>query len=137
MSRLAWRIFVTIFLTLLATGLGAIAITSWYIEQRASRSAIELTAGAETAAKALAAGGRLGLTDWAQRQAADEKSLLIFLVIDEWGEELLERPIPRRNSTVESSTPEAVSGNLNGEPLIGGVSRDARPAEQHAHTLGR
>lgn len=120
MSRLAWRIFVTIFLTLLATGLGAIAITSWYIEQRASRSATELTAGAETAAEALAAGGRLGLTDWAQRQAADEKSLLIFLVIDEWGEELLERPIPRRNSTVESNTPDTVSSNLNGEPLIGG-----------------
>lgn len=120
MSRLAWRIFVTIFLTLLATGLGAIAITSWYLEQRASRSATELTAGAETAAEALAAGGRLGLTDWAQRQAADDKSLLIFLVIDEWGEELLERPIPRRNSTVESNTPDAVSSNLNGETLLGG-----------------
>ena len=120
MSRLAWRIFVTIFLTLLATGLGAIAITSWYLEQRASRSATELTAGAETAAEALAAGGRLGLTDWAQRQAADDKSLLIFLVIDEWGEELLKRPIPRRNSTVESNTPDAVSSNLNGETLLGG-----------------
>ena len=38
--------------TLHDLGLGAIAITSWYLEQRASRSATELTAGAETAAEA-------------------------------------------------------------------------------------
>ena len=120
MSRLAWRIFVTIFLTLLATGLGAIAITSWYIEQRATRSATELTVGAETAAEALAAGGRLGLTDWARRQAADRDSLLIFLVVDEWGEELLGRPIPRRASTSEASTSESSSGSPTGEPLLGG-----------------
>lgn len=114
-SRLAWRIFVTIFLTLLATGLGAIVITSWYLEQRAARSATELTAGAETAAKALAAGGRLGLTDWARQQAVDRDSLLIFLVVDEWGDELLERPIPRRSSAVASN---AVASNA--EPLPGG-----------------
>ena len=120
MSRLAWRIFVTIFLTLLATGLGAIAITSWYIEQRATRSAMELTVGAETAAEALAAGGRLGLTDWARQQAADQNSLLIFLVVDEWGEELLDRPIPRRASSSESNTSGTSSGSANGEPLLGG-----------------
>jgi len=119
-SRLAWRIFVTIFLTLLATGLGAIAITSWYIEQRATRSAMELTVGAETAAEALAAGGRLGLTDWARQQAADQNSLLIFLVVDEWGEELLDRPIPRRASSSESNTSGTSSGSANGEPLLGG-----------------
>jgi len=118
-SRLAWRIFVTIFLTLLATGLGAIAITSWYIEQRATRSAMELTVGAETAAEALAAGGRLGLTDWARQQAADQNSLLIFLVVDEWGEELLDRPIPRRASSSESNTSGTSSGSANGEPLLG------------------
>lgn len=120
MSRLAWRIFVTIFLTLLATGLGAIAITSWYIEQRATRSATELTAGAETAAEALAAGGRLGLTDWARQQAANQNSLLIFLVVDEWGEELLDRPIPRRASTPEPDTSRSSSGSPNEEPLLAG-----------------
>lgn len=120
MSRLAWRIFVTIFLTLLATGLGAIAITSWYIEQRATRSAMELTAGAETAAEALATGGRLGLTDWARRQAADQNSLLIFLVVDEWGEELLDRPIPRRTSTTEPNTSGSSSASPNEESLLGG-----------------
>ncbi len=120
MSRLAWRIFVTIFLTLLATGLGAIAITSWYLEQRATRSAIELTAGAETAAEALATGGRAGLTDWARRQAADRDSLLIFLVVDEWGDELLERPIPRRGSPSEPNMSERISGATNGETLLGG-----------------
>ncbi|MBU6212555.1 MAG: HAMP domain-containing protein [Gammaproteobacteria bacterium] len=125
MSRLAWRIFLTIFLTLLATGLGAIVITSWYLEQRSSRSAMELTAGAESAAKALATGGRLGLTDWARQQAADRDSLLIFLVVDEWGDELLERPIPRRGSAVESNAVESspaasTAAGSNAEPLLGG-----------------
>lgn len=116
MSRLALRIFVTIFLTLLAIGLGAIAITSWYIEQRTARSAIELTTGSEDAAEALAAGGRAGLIDWARQQQADKKSLLIFLVIDEWGEELLDRPIPRMPSPSEAEPLDNMTSRANGEP---------------------
>lgn len=118
MSRLALRIFITIFLTLVTTGLGAIAITSWYIEQRASRSALELTTGAEAAAEALATGGRTGLTKWAQDQAEDQDSLLIFLVIDEWGEELLDRPIPRPAPASDPSSIEGTSSNLGGERLL-------------------
>jgi signal transduction histidine kinase len=115
MSRLALRIFVTIFLTLLATGLGAIAITSWYIEQRAARSAVELTTGSENAAEALAAGGRIGLADWARQQEANKESLLIFLVIDEWGEELLGRPIPRVPAASEPETLDNIASRPNGE----------------------
>ena len=121
MSRLALRIFVTIFLTLLAIGLGAIAITSWYIEQRAARSAIELKSGSESAAEALAVGGRLGLVDWARQQEADKESLLIFLVIDEWGEEILDRPIPRGSSSTESDIPENNASTPNREQPAGGA----------------
>lgn len=118
MSRLALRIFITIFLALLTTGLGAIAITSWYIEQRASLSAAELTSGAEAAAEALATGGREGLTDWARDQAEDHDSLLIFLVIDEWGRELLERPIPRRSMSSDQNSIESAANTPEDEPLL-------------------
>jgi len=120
MSRLAFRIFITIFLTLLTTGLGAIAITSWYIEQRTSRSTLELTAGAEAAAESLAAGGRAGLAKWARDQADDQDSLLIFLVIDEWGQELLDRPIPRRMPSSDPNSAGGSSGNSDADALLDG-----------------
>ena len=137
MSRLAWRIFVTIFLTLLATGLGAIAITSWYIEQRATRSAMELTVGAETAAEALAAGGRLGLTYWARQQAADQNSLLIA---SESALEVFDILTGRTDRIValEADNPKTRSNDGRADPWGGfWIGTMAKDHEKHAGAIYR
>lgn len=105
-SRLAWRIFLAFFATLLAVALGAVAITSWYLESQRSAAREQLRDAVQSAAVALAEGGREGLEAWARARdpgAPPSRSGLLrdgrrpalrFLVVDDWGIELLGRPIP-------------------------------------------
>lgn len=90
LSRLAWRIFLAIFATLLTVALGAIAITSWYLESQREAARQQIQRAVQSAAVALAEGGREGLAAWAGDRSAARR----FLVIDDWGLELLDRPIP-------------------------------------------
>lgn len=96
MSRIALRIFLTIFATLVVTTVSAIGITWWLINERQTQIERELDEQARDAAEALAAGGRSALIDWTRRQRGEEQSLLEFYVIDEWGDELLGRVRPSR-----------------------------------------
>jgi signal transduction histidine kinase len=89
-SRLAWRIFLAFFATLLTVALGAVAITSWYLDSQREAARNEMRLAVRSAAVALAAGGREGLADWAQTRQTSPR----FLVFDDWGLELLGRPIP-------------------------------------------
>ena len=89
-SRLAWRIFLAFFVTLLTVALGAIAITSWHIDSRREAARNEMRLAVQSAAIALAEGGREGLAAWAGARPSSQR----FLVVDDWGLELLGRPIP-------------------------------------------
>lgn len=94
MSRLAFRIFLAFLVTLLITTLGAIAVTSWLINERRSASESELIDAAQRAATALASGGVPGLVGWARERSQDRESPLEILVVDDTGHELLNRPLP-------------------------------------------
>jgi two-component system OmpR family sensor kinase len=90
MSRLAWRIFLAFFATLLAVALGAVAITSWHLDSQREAARNEVRLAVQAAAVALAEDGREGLAVWAGGRQASRR----FLVVDDWGLELLGRPIP-------------------------------------------
>lgn len=90
MNRLATRIFVAFFATLIVMAIGVIGITNWFLSERASALERFTVSASESAALALAAGGRQGLLDWLRTQ--DPRSGIF--VVDEWGEELLGRPLP-------------------------------------------
>ena len=112
MTRLALKIFLTIFATLVLTGAGAIALTWWLIDERKTRIEQEVEQGAERAAQALATGGRDALENWTQQQARDDRSLMSFFVIDEWGDELLGRSLPTPKSSLGTDDePVEVTGN--------------------------
>ena len=94
-GRLALRIFSAIFATLTLVAVGAIALASWRIDVQHAQAAAAARDAVQAAAIALADGGREGLIAWARKQDAmpgDRKPR--FLVVDEWGEELLGRPLP-------------------------------------------
>lgn len=108
MNRLATRIFVAFFLTLIVTALGVVGITRWFMGERATALEQFTVAAAESAALALAEGGRDGLIAWLRTQ---DPTSGVFIV-DEWGDELLGRtipaappvPLPRVESTDEAVT---------------------------------
>jgi len=94
MKHLVTRIFLAFFATLLVVAGGAVALTSWVLEEREAALQNELLQAAGAAADALAEGGRNALLDWTRTRAADPAPLLDILVVDEWGDELLSRPVP-------------------------------------------
>jgi two-component system OmpR family sensor kinase len=95
MTRLSLRIFVSFFAAMLVIGAGAILITWWVFAERQDDNASSLRDAASRAAAALSAGGRPALAEWLRTDAA-QRSGRPLLVIDDQGEELLERPLPPR-----------------------------------------
>jgi len=94
-GRLALRIFLAIFLTLASVAAGTVALTSWRLDAQREQAATASRSAVQAAAIALAEGGRDGLAAWAKAQDADPGDRRPrFLVVDDWGEELLGRPIP-------------------------------------------
>ena len=94
-GRLAVRIFSAIFLTLLSVAAGTVALTSWRLDAQRERTADAARNAVQAAAIALAEGGRDGLAAWAKAEdAAPRDRRPRFLVVDDWGDELLGRPIP-------------------------------------------
>ena len=94
-GRLAWRIFLAIFLTLASVAAGTVALTSWRLDAQREQAATASRSAVQAAAIALAEGGRDGLAAWAKSQSASaDDRRPRFLVVDDWGEELLGRPIP-------------------------------------------
>ena len=94
-GRLALRIFLAIFLTLASVAAGTVALTSWRLDAQREQAATASRSAVQAAAIALAEGGRDGLAAWAQAQDADPGDRRPrFLVVDDWGEELLGRRIP-------------------------------------------
>lgn len=94
-GRLAMRIFSAIFLTLLSVAAGTVALTSWRLDAQREQTAEASRSAVQAAAIALAEGGRDGLAAWAKAQDADPRDRRPrFLVVDDWGDELLGRPIP-------------------------------------------
>ena len=94
-GRLAVRIFSAIFLTLLSVAAGTVALTSWRLDAQRERTADAARGAVQAAAIALAEGGRDGLAAWAKAEDADPRDRRPrFLVVDDWGDELLGRPIP-------------------------------------------
>lgn len=94
MNRLSVRIFIAFFVTLVLVLAGAIAITSWTLNERDARATRELQTAAEEAAEALALRGRTGLREWAQVQQAEGGTATVMLVIDDLGREILDRQLP-------------------------------------------
>jgi two-component system OmpR family sensor kinase len=99
MSKLALRIFVSLFAALVITVLGAIAVTSWMISERKESADAELLVAAQAAAAALADGGVPALTKWAASRTLDSSTTLEILVIDETGNDLLGRRAPSMATT--------------------------------------
>ncbi|MFO0510607.1 MAG: sensor histidine kinase [Gammaproteobacteria bacterium] len=94
-GRLALRIFLAIFLTLASVAAGTVALTSWRLDAQREQAAAASRSAVQAAAIALAEGGRDGLAAWAKAQDADPGDRRPrFLVVDDWGEELLGRRIP-------------------------------------------
>jgi two-component system sensor histidine kinase CpxA len=94
-GRLAVRIFSAIFLTLLSVAAGTVALTSWRLDAQRERTADAARSAVQAAAIALAEGGRDGLAAWAKAEDSDPRDRRPrFLVVDDWGDELLGRPIP-------------------------------------------
>jgi two-component system sensor histidine kinase CpxA len=94
-GRLAVRIFSAIFLTLLSVAAGTVALTSWRLDAQREQTAEASRGAVQAAAIALAEGGRDGLAAWSRAQDADPGDRRPrFLVVDDWGDELLGRPIP-------------------------------------------
>jgi len=106
MRQLAARIFLAFFAALLLSGLGAIGLTSWVLSERQQAADKELLEAAQTAADALAIGGRESLIDWASNRRADRTHQLEILLIDELGSELLGRKIPGIPRTTASEADE-------------------------------
>lgn len=100
MSKLALRIFVSFFLALIVTVLGAIAVTSWVIAEKKQAAESELLSAAQDAATALAEGGVPSLRKWAQTRMSDRMPDLEILVVDDLGKEIL----GRQHSTVTTAT---------------------------------
>lgn len=100
MSKLALRIFVSFFLALIVTVLGAIAVTSWVIAEKKQAAESELLSAAQDAATALAEGGVPSLRKWAQTRMSDRRPDLEILVVDDLGKEIL----GRQHSTVTTAT---------------------------------
>ena len=105
-SRLAWRIFLAFFATLFAVVLSAVAITSWYLNAEREAARNDMRIAVQSAAVALAEGGREGLAAWARAQdpsgrgaASARRGPPRLLIIDDWGLELLGRPIPPDSSS--------------------------------------
>lgn len=94
MSRLTLRIFLGFFGSLLLLGAASIAITTWWARSQNLQLEKMQQLEAEAAALALAEGGTGGLREWAQRQASRRDGGPIFLVVDDWGEDLLGRVVP-------------------------------------------
>jgi len=112
MRRLATRIFLAFFAALLLSGLGAVGLTSWVLSVRQESANKELLEAAQTAADALAKGGRDALIDWARNRSADRSHHLEILLIDEIGTELLGRKISGREFTIQSQTDEYSDNDL-------------------------
>jgi two-component system sensor histidine kinase CpxA len=93
MSRLTLRILAGFFLSLLLLATASITITAWWIRGQAVQLEERQSQETEQAALALAAGGPAGLRDWARRQAERRDGGPVFLVIDDWGDDLLGRPV--------------------------------------------
>ena len=94
-GRLALRIFIAIFATLLLVAAGAVALASWRLDAQREQEAARSRAAVQAAAIALAERGREGLAAWARAQdASSARGEPRFLVVDGWGIELLGRPIP-------------------------------------------
>jgi signal transduction histidine kinase len=98
-NRLFVRIFGAFFLTLLLVLAGAVAITTWTLNERETRTARELQTAAEQAAEALALRGRTGLADWARTQQSQTATTAVILIVDDFGREILQRPLPPNPST--------------------------------------
>jgi two-component system sensor histidine kinase CpxA len=100
-ARLAWRIFLAFFATLFAVVLGAVAITAWHLNAERDTARNDMRIAVQSAAVALAEGGREGLAAWARAQDPSGRGTTSarrgpprLLIIDDWGLELLGRPIP-------------------------------------------
>jgi two-component system sensor histidine kinase CpxA len=93
-NRLFVRIFSAFFLILLLVLAGAVAITTWTLNEREARAANDLQAAAEQAAEALALRGREGLAEWASAQQRETTTAVVILVVDDVGREILKRPLP-------------------------------------------
>ncbi|MFM7627567.1 MAG: ATP-binding protein [Gammaproteobacteria bacterium] len=94
-GRLALRIFSAIFLTLVSVAAGTVALTSWRLDAQRGQAATASRSAVQAAAIALAEGGRDGLAAGAKVQDEDPRDRRPrFLVVDDWGDELLGRPIP-------------------------------------------
>lgn len=95
-GRLALRIFTAIFLTLVSVAAGTVALTSWRLDAQREQAEDAARGAVQAAALALAEGGRAGLVAWARAQATSrhDDRRPQFLVVDDWGEELLGRTIP-------------------------------------------
>lgn len=94
-GRLALRIFLAIFATLLLVAVGAVVLASWRLDAEREQTSAAMREAVQTAAIALADGGRDGLAAWAAaQQAARDPRRPRFLVVDDLGDDLLGRPIP-------------------------------------------
>lgn len=94
MRHLVTRIFLAFFATLLIAGAGAVALTSWVLEQREAALQQEVLGAAQAAADALAEGGRSALVQWTRQRTTDPLPAIEIFVVDEWGDELIGRSIP-------------------------------------------
>lgn len=93
MSRIAIKIFLSFFLSLVLMAIASTTITSWYLQKQEQVIKEEIARYADAAAQALAEQGISGLIEWAKIQASDDHSWTI-LIFDEWGEEILGRSLP-------------------------------------------
>lgn len=106
MKQLAARIFIAFFAALLLSSLGAIALTAWVITERQSTAESELLEAAETAATALAAGGRESLRSWAESRAKEKRASMDILVVDESGTDILGRRLPEETTAPQNAATE-------------------------------
>ena len=93
MSRIAIKIFLAFFLSLVLMAIASTTITSWYLQKQEQTINEEISRYADAAAQALSEQGISGLIEWAKTQASDDHGWTI-LVFDEWGEEILGRGLP-------------------------------------------
>lgn len=114
MSRLTLKIFAWFFLSLLLLAASSTLLTAWWINNERLTLESAQQREAEAAALALAEGGTAGLREWALRQANRGDGGPVFLLIDEWGDELLGRAVKDIDwPASETALPESEAGDYS------------------------
>jgi len=135
-SRLSVRIFVAFFVTLLMVGASVVGITSWVLSESHRAASETLSENAIEASAALERDGVDGLTEWATQlersvNAARDGGTHV-LVLDEWGDDLLRRPVPAEIARkFEGAQPgAAIDDRVRGLPTL--LSPDGERFYLHA-----